>query len=170
MTQLKHPKQKGSVFERKVAKALTDWSGYEFHRTPMSGALHWENDARVVSDIVPPESLSGWPFSIECKNVECSWDIDSFIRGTATTISSHWVQASNDADAEGLVPLLVFTKNYHDSYVMMRSDTYDVLSRYGTLVSGWARVRLGDSSYLITSMSGFLESYTCEQVIDAFRK
>ena len=73
MSRLKHPKQKGSEFERKVAKALTDWSGYEFHRTLMSGALHWDNDSRVVSDIVPPESLSGWPFSIECKNVECSW-------------------------------------------------------------------------------------------------
>ena len=67
---MKNPKAKGNEFELKISKMLTEWSGQQFHRTPASGALHWSNDKRVVSDIVPPETLSGWPFSIECKKVE----------------------------------------------------------------------------------------------------
>ena len=63
----KNSKAKGNGFELVVAKALTTWSGQKFHRTPASGALHWSNDKRVVSDIVPPQYMD-FPFSIECKN------------------------------------------------------------------------------------------------------
>ena len=118
-------KQKGSDFERKVAKMLTEWSGYEFRRTPMSGALHWENDARVLSDIVPPLNL-GFPFSIECKKREDSWDFDFILKGTSS-IWEFWKQCLRDAQSEDLEPLLVLSKNRRETYAMMRKDTADIL-------------------------------------------
>lgn len=118
-------KQKGSEFERKVAKLLTEWSGQEFRRTPMSGALHWENDERVISDIVPPLNL-GFPFSIECKKQEVPWDFDFMFKGTSS-IWEFWKQCSRDAQSEGLEPLLIFNKNRRDIYAMMRKDTADIL-------------------------------------------
>lgn len=161
---MKHPKQKGSEFERKVAKMLTEWSGSEFHRTPMSGALHWSNDSRVVSDIVPPESLSGWPFSIECKNVECSWGFDTFINGTSTTLKEHWRQAEGDARSEGMVPMLVFTKNYRDIYLMMTESDY---LRASVDIDSMTLDR-GGVSYRLARFSDFLDSTSCEDIISKF--
>lgn len=115
-------KAKGSGFELKIAKMLTKWSGSEFHRTPASGALHWKNDKRVVSDIVPPQELD-WPFSIECKKVEYSWDFSNIIKGTST-FWEHWNQANDDANREEMIPMLVFSKNYRDTYVALQVDVF----------------------------------------------
>ena len=121
-------KQKGNEFELKVAKMLTEWSGCEFHRTPASGALHWPNDARVVSDIVPPMELmeKGWPFSVECKKVEYDWNMISILQGK-TEFWKHWEQCRGDAERENLVPLLVFSKNFHPICAAMQSSVFTAL-------------------------------------------
>ena len=123
-------KNKGTDFERKIAKLLQEWSGYEFHRTPMSGALHWNNDTRVVSDIVPSQELvdKGWPFSIECKKVEAPWEINNFIDGNAITIKEHWNQCTDDAKREHLIPMLIFNKNRRDVYIMITKETFENLN------------------------------------------
>ena len=113
---VKNPKNKGNEFERKVAKMLSEWAGVKFMRTPSSGAIHNFNDKRVVSDIVPPLSVGEFPFSIECKNVECSWEWNTLIDGTSQTINKHWDQCKDDAAREGLVPLLIVTKNFRSIY------------------------------------------------------
>lgn len=123
-------KNKGSEFERKVAKMLTEWSGQEYHRTPMSGALHWKNDKRVVSDIVPPQDLvdRGWPFSLECKKVEdAQWEFSAFIEGTSMTLKDHWKQCYEDAQREQMIPLLIFSKNRRDTFVMMEHSVFENL-------------------------------------------
>lgn len=122
---MKNAKAKGNTFELTVAKMLTEWSGQKFHRTPASGALHWENDKRVVSDIVPPQNMN-FPFSIECKNQEVPWDFDFILTGTST-IWKFWSQASEDAQSEQLEPLLVFKKNFRQIYAAMRTDTFILL-------------------------------------------
>lgn len=121
---MKNPKEKGNDHERKVAKLLSEWSGQKFMRTPMSGAIHNFKDKRVVSDIVAPLSLGDWPFSIECKKVENSWEFNAFIEGTSQTLKEHWKQCVDDSEREELVPMLVFTKNYRDIYVMITKDTF----------------------------------------------
>ena len=121
---MKNPKEKGNDHERKVAKLLSDWSGQKFMRTPMSGAIHNFKDKRVVSDIVAPLSLGNWPFSIECKKVENSWEFSSFIDGTSMTLKDHWKQCCDDAEREDMVPMLVFTKNYRDIFIMITKDTF----------------------------------------------
>lgn len=120
-------KQKGSEFERKIAKALQEWSKYEFHRTPMSGALHWSNDNRVVSDIVPTQELvdKGWPFSIECKKVEgAQWEFSNLIDGTSMTLKEHWQQCWDDAQREHMIPMLIFNKNRRDIYIMITKEVF----------------------------------------------
>ena len=105
----KNSKNKGSIFEREVAKALSKWTGHDFHRTPGSGALHWKNDARVVSDIVPPQDYPEWKVSVECKcysKQTYSPDFQSVIDGTST-LWKHWEQCVNDANREQLVPMLI---------------------------------------------------------------
>ena len=72
-------KNKGSTFERVIAKKLTEWSGHEFNRTPMSGGLRWKEDNSVVGDIVPPPDLN-FPFGIEIKKQEVPWDFDLILK------------------------------------------------------------------------------------------
>ena len=126
---VKNPKNKGNAFERVVAKKLSDWAGVKFMRTPSSGAIHNFKDKRVVSDIVAPLSIGDFPFSIECKNVMCNWEISAFMENTSVTIKNHWKQCEDDAKREGLLPMLIFTKNFRDTYVMIRQSEYIALSR-----------------------------------------
>ena len=115
-------KQKGNSHERKVAELLSKWSGSKFIRTPMSGAIHNFKDKRVVSDIVAPLSIGEWPFSIECKNTENSWEFNTFIEQTA----KFWKQWE-DSKREDSEPMLVFTKNYRDIFMSVTKDTFDKL-------------------------------------------
>ena len=156
-------KQKGSEFELKVAKLLTKWSGEQFHRTPMSGALHWANDNRVVSDIVPPQSLvdAGWPYSIECKKVETSWEISSYIEGTAV-FWKHWKQCYEDSQREHMVPLLVFNKNYRDIYVAMTTEVYVQL---GIKVENTIYLECQGWNLTILRLNDLLDNITCEELI-----
>lgn len=123
-------KQKGNSHERAVAKMLSEWAGVKFMRTPMSGAIHNFNDVRVVSDIVAPLSIGKFPFSIECKNVEYSWEVNTYTEGKGEFFT-HWAQALSDAEREGLEPLLVFTKKYREIYVALRTDTFELLEELG---------------------------------------
>ena len=105
----KNSKNKGSTFEREIAKQLSKWTGHDFHRTPGSGALHWKNDARVVSDIVPSQDFPEWKISVECKcygkpTYVC--DFQSLLNNNAT-MWRHWVQCVTDAKRESLIPMLI---------------------------------------------------------------
>lgn len=156
-------KQKGSEFELKVAKLLTKWSGEIFHRTPMSGALHWANDNRVVSDIVPPQSLvdAGWPYSIECKKVEASWEFNGFIEGTAI-FWKHWKQCYEDSQRENMIPLLVFNKNYRDIYVAMTTEVYVQL---GIKIENVIYLECQGWNLTILRLNDLLDNITCEELI-----
>lgn len=156
-------KQKGSSFELKVAKLLTEWSGQEFHRTPMSGALHWANDNRVISDIVPPQNLvdEGWPFSIECKKVESSWELNTFVEGTAQ-FWKHWKQCQDDANRESMIPMLVFSKNYRDTYVAITQSTYHTLNLD---IQNAAHIQYQDQKLSIFPLKSFLDKLTCQSLI-----
>lgn len=123
---VKNPKNKGNNFEREVARLLSVWSGDNFHRTPLSGALHWSNDIRVISDIVPSEELmrKGWPFSIECKNVNYEPVLYSLIKGTSL-FWKHWEQACGDAKQEQLCPMLIFKRNNIKPHVAVEEKDFE---------------------------------------------
>lgn len=155
-------KQKGNDFELKIAKLLTEWSGQKFHRTPASGALHWENDKRVISDIVPPQTIPEWPFSIECKKVETSWEFNTLIEGTSQTIKEHWKQCKSDACEEEMVPLLIFTKNYRDVYAILRKEVCENLEFYPDKC---IRLDLCDEHLVIFQLREMLDKISLEHIL-----
>ena len=163
---VKNPKEKGNAFERKVAKMLSEWSGVKFMRTPMSGAIHNFKDKRVVSDIVPPLALGEFPFSIECKNVNCSWEFSTFLEGTSQTLEKHWKQCIDDALREGLLPLLVFTKNFRGIYAALNLVDF---KRLKVSFSNYLEIHLeGNSPIIIVSFTEFLEKVNCMKMIEIF--
>lgn len=154
-------KAKGNRFELTVAKMLSEWSGKTFHRTPQSGALHWDNDKRVVSDIVPPQDM-GFPFSIECKSQEVSWDFDQFITGTSN-IWKFWNQCCRDAMSEKMEPLLVFTKNYRKIYAMIHRVAYNKLGKSFNSVSVQT---LNGVDVVIVDFKEFLDNCTVDEILN----
>lgn len=165
---MKNPKEKGNNFERKVAKLFSLWSGHKFMRTPASGAIHNFKDKRVVSDIVAPLSIGEWPFSIECKNVMCSWELNTLLEGTSETMKSHWKQAQDDADREGLAPLLIFTKNFRDKFIVLRPDDY--IKAFAEYANKIDRIELfyEGEKVIICHLDELFLHRTVEQVIRAF--
>lgn len=124
-------KQKGNTYERKTAKVLGSWWGYEFYRTPSSGGLHnWSSDLNVAGDIVTsPES--GFPFVIECKNRQAGdWTLESIVLDKHD-IKNWWAQVVLDARRVTKVPALVFTRNRAEDFVMIpyTEEVYDLLEK-----------------------------------------
>ena len=156
-------KQKGAGYERKVAKKLSEWSGYKFNRTPMSGALHWENDKRVVSDIVPPQNLK-WPFSIEAKCVQYDWDFSFILKGTST-FWEHWKQAKDDASREDMIPMLVFSKNYRDSFVAIQVDVFVKLFNKKEKPN-YLSTHFGEDDLVVINFDQFLELNSLDEILN----
>ena len=114
-------KAKGSEFELKTAKILSSWWGEDFHRTPMSGGLHWKADNRVAGDIVtPPDSV--FPFSVECKKRE-GWTFDQVLKGTGE-IEDWWSQCMADSTRVNLKPMVIFAKNFAPINVMILASDF----------------------------------------------
>lgn len=114
-------KAKGSKFERTVAKMFSEVYGVEFHRTPMSGGLHWKQANGISGDIVPPDDIS-FPYSVECKNVETDWDFDKIISGTSE-FWKWWEQAKSDSKEFDKFPFLVFKKNRKEIHCAFIEDS-----------------------------------------------
>lgn len=164
---VKNVKEKGNNFERKVAKLLSDWAGVKFMRTPSSGAIHNFNDKRVVSDIVPPLSLGEFPFSIECKCVECSWEFSTIIENTSQNMRDHWSQAVDDSNREHLRPMLIFSKNFRDIFVSIRKEDYDVLPlNIPNRIFSYSEDR---DTLVIFKLKDLFGGISCEQLIESLK-
>ena len=160
---MKNPKTKGNGFERRVAKILSDWAGVKFMRTPASGAIHNFKDKRVVSDIVAPLSVGNFPFSIECKKVECSWELSSIIEGTSQTLKDHWKQCVQDAEQENLIPLLVFNKNFREIYAILKQSD---LEKTKIILENRLEVFLsGGIPLVIFRLKDFLAALSCAKLV-----
>lgn len=60
-------KRKGNRTELKVVEWLREWTGADFNRIPMSGALRWSNAERVAGDVIAPPDFY-FPFVLEVKS------------------------------------------------------------------------------------------------------
>lgn len=120
-----NPKTKGSKNERGVAKLFTNWTGYEFARTPQSGGLHWKKQ-NTVGDIVciDEEHSKRFYFSIECKfhaEIEFSYLLDETVSKKNNKLIEFWKQAYKDAETVNKTPLLFVRRN------MMKANTHFVI-------------------------------------------
>lgn len=109
-------KNKGSNYELTIAKILTKWWGAPFHRVPASGGLHWSSSMNVAGDIVTiPEA--GFPFVVECKKRE-EWTLENAFLNNKD-IKSWWAQVVGDARETGKIPILIFSRNRAEDFVML---------------------------------------------------
>lgn len=161
-------KAKGSEYERKIAKQLSAWWGEQFQRTPMSGGLHWKNDNRVAGDIVtPPDSV--YPWTTECKKRE-GWELEQVLKGTGD-VEKWWNQSVADGQRVNLRPLLVFSKNFAPSYVMMTLDDFMlILKTKGGRVpfSYFVVCVLGKTPRVVFNLDDLVKHVDKDDVIKAF--
>lgn len=115
-------RQKGSSYERAIAKLFEEWSGSSVKRTPLSGGWAKEAAFEAKSDLVSTDKK--FPFAVECKKRE-GWVLEHILY-TKTEIFSWWEQTVKETP-EGKIPLLVFSKN--------RSKNFAMLS-----IEGWRKI------------------------------
>ena len=160
-------KNKGSEYELKIAKILSKWWGEEFHRTPMSGGLHWKNDNRVAGDIVtPPNSV--FPYSVECKKRE-SWKLDDLMKNN-TEIDSYWSQCVRDAKAVKLRPLLIFSKNFYVDLIMLSMEDFFCLADKCPELKEvpYILYHTNERNRVIVGLQDFIEKVSKEDLISAY--
>lgn len=104
-------KRKGSKFERDIAKWMTKWTGFEFGRTPYSGANHRSRD--LSSDIMCNDERHAHrcKISIECKHYKEIKFEHVLLGNKKSDIESFWKQANEDANRSAKVPILIMRYN-----------------------------------------------------------
>lgn len=117
-------RDKGSRWERDVAKCLGKWWGATFRRTPMSGGWHLgdgEGKGKLRGDLVQMDGPE-FPFSVECKATE-SWSLDRFLKEPdRSCLSSYLRQAWTGAADEGKIPMLVAKRNLQPAVVFIPAE------------------------------------------------
>lgn len=92
-------RNKGSSFERVIAKLFQDKYGIEFVRTPQSGGFAKNKQSEgFKGDIVPVSKDTEFGLHVECKNTK-SWSLPKWFE-----------QAESDAP-KGRVPVVIFHKH-----------------------------------------------------------
>ena len=91
---------KGKRFERWVAGQLSEATGLDLRRTPLSGG--WSSQA--PGDVVGAD----FPYCVECKHSE-DVNLESLLFGQVGWLERYWNQLIGECP-EGKVPVLVFKK------------------------------------------------------------
>jgi hypothetical protein len=147
---------KGSGFERKIAKILSNWSGHDLRRTPLSGGWSRQNP-ETTGDIVSISKGADFPFSVECKNQE-GWRMEAILLGKCKVFDDWWQQTIQNCP-EHKVPMLVFSKAYSIDWVCLRHNeiVIDRLTYYSIIGQG-ARAVVSLEEYLRThSVADYIE-------------
>ena len=133
-------KVKGSAFEAKIAKILSQEFGREFRRVPLSGAIEY-----LKGDIWVPSDTSWFPYCIECKHYkEIQWN--NFLTSKTTNMYSFWEQTVREAEVMDKKPLLIFRWDRSKDFVAYNDDlvveNYIEVSSFGhtfkiSLLADW---------------------------------
>lgn len=114
-----NPRTKGRRGERLLLEPLTKWWGFEFHRTPASGAWGTIHKVDELSqDIVCDDP--NFPYDIEVKNCE-GWHLEKLLTAPKNDIYQWWDQTTNQC-APDKRPMLCFRRNRHPFLVMTREE------------------------------------------------
>jgi hypothetical protein len=106
-------KVKGNRNELEVTKILTDWTGHEFTRVPMSGGLRWKNRMDICGDVINVDPTFHFPFSVEAKsykNVGLASEMPGDLRKNSV-IYTFFEQCKRDAGAVNKIPMLIVRQN-----------------------------------------------------------
>ena len=109
-------KIKGSVYEAKIAKLLTNEFKVEFRKVPLSGSIDY-----LKGDIWTPKDTAWWPYCIECKHYkDIQWN--NLLTAKTTDILQFWRQAVREAEVMRKEPLLIFRWNRSKDFVGWSDD------------------------------------------------
>jgi hypothetical protein len=122
-------KAKGSAFELKIAKLLTEEFGKEFRRTPLSGALEW-----MKGDLIVIDDTAWFPWTIECKSyAEIDWS--NLLTAKSSDLHTFWQQTLRESKTMQRKPLLIFRANRSKDYVAyddyIKVDDYVEINSFG---------------------------------------
>lgn len=140
-------KGKGSAWERDVAKTLTKWltgseKPYVWWRAPSSGAMATisEENKEISGDIIalrPEGAFLTDKFSIEAKVGYPTSNFHKHLKKVKNDeIKGFWVQACNDADRAGKLPMLIYKKKQFNALIGV-SVINDKLKEIPSLVMTW---------------------------------
>jgi hypothetical protein len=106
-------KIKGNSNELVVSKLISDWTGHEFTRVPMSGGLRWGSRVDICGDIINVDRNFDFQFSVETKAIKNlglkdGWDVE--LRKNSK-IYGYWEQCKRDAEAAKKIPFLIIRHN-----------------------------------------------------------
>src|SRR3990167_5276986 len=119
----KMSKAKGRNFENQVAKIIRESLGFpdkkHYHNSRGSGA-HFTSKGDLTTS---SKFRKVWPFCVECKKQEATWTYKNIFTVTygefmKTNIHQWWLQAV-DETPKGLNPMLIFSKNRENIYVVV---------------------------------------------------
>lgn len=118
-------RDKGSTYERGIAKILSEWAGMEVRRTPLSGGWSKDPGFNVAGDVV----CSDPRFYLHCEMKKREgWYLEDLLAGVrlsgTSSLWSWWSQCTKEC-VEGRAPLLIFSKNRFISLGMMREADFD---------------------------------------------
>jgi hypothetical protein len=135
-------KNKGSAYEAKIAKLLTNEFKVEFRRVPLSGAIDY-----LKGDIWTPKDTAWWPYCIECKHYkDIQWN--NFLTSKTTDMLVFWKQTLREAEVMDKKPLLIFRWNRSKDFVAFNDelivDHYVEVKSFGcyfkiTLLDEWIK-------------------------------
>lgn len=123
-------KQKGSSFERDIAKFLSDLYGSSFIRAPGSGAyvggtnqkrkefLHEGQIRSFKGDIVPGQEFP--KFNAECKSYK-NFEFHQLLMGESKVFDK-WIEQMLDVADEGDFSILFMKFNRKGKYIATRAD------------------------------------------------
>jgi len=174
---VKNSKDKGNRYERLIAKEMGKYWGAVFNRSPGSGSYRGSREHELTGDLVT-DPADKFPFSLEAKNRQTgNWTLESVVLNKHD-VKNWYAQSVNDARRAGLVPMLVFTRNYADDFVMIpyEADTFSKIlnNKYpimATVVTYIDEIKDTEHSYLVqvTTLDGF-RSLDKNHYIDTFYK
>lgn len=128
---MKDSRGKGAKFMRSICTVFTRWIdpigvglgpdnprqedlAFRVRSTsiqPIEGHWYGRGDILCRPDIP-------WPFTTECKKVE-GWEMDGMLANEAWPVWRWWDQTTQQALADGGVPLLVFARNRRDNCILI---------------------------------------------------
>lgn len=133
-------KAKGSSYEAKIAKLLSEEFGKEFRRTPLSGALDW-----MKGDLIVIDDTAWFPWTIECKHyAEIDWS--NLLTAKSSDLHTFWQQTLRESKTMQRKPLLIFRWDRSKDYVAydddIKVDSYVEICSFGnrfkiSLLDAW---------------------------------
>jgi hypothetical protein len=151
----KGAKNKGSSFERKIAKefGIKLFNNPEaLKRTPLSGGGVWKGDIQLSPEVdLPP---SAFPYCIECKNEE-NWTLETLFREVSKSVVFSWWQQVIKSCPASKIPIVVMTRNFYPVFVMYKESKTLPIMRNVNCVLLWK----DNETFVIVTLTDFLKEF-----------